>query len=540
MAITLNDLLSTAYLRLGLVVRGAPGALDEPISWVHPTELDDPTPYLQGGEIILVSGVAMEKDAPSPSQRGYSQRLADRQVCGLGFGVDVIRSQPPEWLVRQCEASGLPLFVVPLDTPFAAVSKVISRGILDDQGRGFAARYNEQQQLLRAIQTLNPVSSIIDCLSQVIGGWASLLNPAGTVVESSHPFIPVDLGMLGEAITFSAVGQARFMNVKGYDVAVFHVTAPAGETLGFLVAGCRGATGALDHSLVASASLLLSLAVTPVADADRSLGRLRSSMIRACLEGDAQSVRPYAGDLWNDVPAEPLAVLRVVGERDALESAERLVEPFHRSLAKNLHPVLFGVVEGDLWIIVSQSTAGVWLGQFDRDSRLSIGCSSGCIWKDLPRARHEAYQACSEAMVSDEHLVIYGKERGVGALESIVDPARIRAFADLRLAPISTLRFNSSTGPHTSSVGGSASGAIIQATDLLSCWLEHRGNSEATGAAFGLHRHTVGKYLSRISAALSADLDDPAVRAELWYACRFTRFGSHPHAGGAMGVEDGS
>ena len=531
MAITLNDLLSTAYLRLDVVVRGAPGTMDEPISWVHPTELDDPTPYLQGGEIILVSGVAMADDSPTPAQRGYSQRLVDRQVRGVGFGVDVIHPKPPSWLVDQCEASGLPLFSVPLDTPFAAVSKAISRGVLNDQGRGFAARYNEQRQLLRSIQTLNPVSSIVDRLAQVIGGWASLLNPAGTVVESSHPFIPLNLGMLGEAITFSAVGQAKFMNVRGYDVAVFHVTSPAGRTLGFLVAGCHGTVGTLDHSLVASASLLLSLAVTPVADADRSLGRLRSSMIRACLEGDAQSVRPYARDLWSDMPVEPLVVLRVCGDRDALESAERLVEPFHRSLAKDLHPVLFGMVEGDLWIIVSRSTAQLWTDQLGRDSRLSVGCSSGCIWRDLPRARHEAYQACAEAMTSDECVVVYGRERGVGGLESIVDPARMRAFADLRLAPISALRFNASIGPHPSGADRSDGAVEVGAVDLLASWLGNQGNLGATAAAFGLHRHTVSKYLSRVAAALSVDLGDPGVRAELWYACRFTRFVSRAARG---------
>ena len=38
---------------LGLAVLAAADALDREISWVHTSELIDPTPYLAGGELLL-------------------------------------------------------------------------------------------------------------------------------------------------------------------------------------------------------------------------------------------------------------------------------------------------------------------------------------------------------------------------------------------------------------------------------------------------------------------------------------------------------
>ena len=47
MPLTLASLLRQPSL--GLDVLAAPGALDREVSWVHTSELVDPTPYLEGG-----------------------------------------------------------------------------------------------------------------------------------------------------------------------------------------------------------------------------------------------------------------------------------------------------------------------------------------------------------------------------------------------------------------------------------------------------------------------------------------------------------
>jgi PucR family transcriptional regulator, purine catabolism regulatory protein len=67
MPVTLTALVSQPAL--GLAVLATFHALEREISWVHTSELVDPTPYLTGGELVLSvglwlgSGPAAEREA---------------------------------------------------------------------------------------------------------------------------------------------------------------------------------------------------------------------------------------------------------------------------------------------------------------------------------------------------------------------------------------------------------------------------------------------------------------------------------------------
>lgn len=540
MAITVNILLEQRSLNLSLAVEGDKETLDMPISWVHFSESPDPTPYLEGGEVLLTTGLVMPKDQPDEIHRSFASRLIDAGVRGIGFGIGVQHDSIPQWLVYQCEATGLALFSVPLKTPFIAISETIARGISDDTHQNFARMYSNQQRLMRSVKSLDPVSTIVSRLAELIGGWVALLNPVGSIISSSHHVLPVEVGALGDALAFSVLGEAKFTVAKGYDIAIFHVASPTKQTLGYLVAGRKGEKGTIDHPLVAEAASLLSLAVNGTADSNRSLNHLRSTMTRLCLEGESQSVRRFADDVWSGLPVQPLVALRIIGQQDALEDAGRLFEPFRRTVAKNDNRVVFGIVDGDMWAIVSQSNAAMWTQQLTRTGRLTVGQSSGATWIDMPRARHEAYQAGAEALTSGKALVQYGDGEGGATLEGVVEPSLMRAFADLKLAPIANLIFDLSTGPHTkagkprqagtvktseSQIAKVDSGTQVRAIDVLWAWLQSRGRAEEAARMAGMHRHTLTKYLGVIGKELGVDLNDPGTTAELWYACRFSRFG---------------
>src|SRR3712207_4772152 len=79
--VTVSQLLGNPTLGLTRHARAA--AVDRPISWVHVSELADPTPFLEGGELLLTTGLALE---PGPALADYVRRLADAGVVGLGLG----------------------------------------------------------------------------------------------------------------------------------------------------------------------------------------------------------------------------------------------------------------------------------------------------------------------------------------------------------------------------------------------------------------------------------------------------------------------
>ncbi|MGW7268173.1 PucR family transcriptional regulator ligand-binding domain-containing protein [Streptomyces sp. NPDC054842] len=57
-------------------------------------------------------------------------------------------------------------------------------------------------------------------------------------------------------------------------------------------------------------------------------------------------------------------------------------------------------------------------------------------------------------------------------------------------------------------------------TETLRTWLSLHGSWDRTAVALSVHRNTVRQRITRCAALLAADLDDPDVRMELWFALR--------------------
>src|SRR3954466_12883564 len=95
-------------MQLELLVGGE--AAETPIRWVHPTELEDPTPWLSGGELILTTGMQLGSEE---GQRAFAERRASRHVAGVGFGTGFDHAEVPSALVAAAKKRGLPLFEVP-------------------------------------------------------------------------------------------------------------------------------------------------------------------------------------------------------------------------------------------------------------------------------------------------------------------------------------------------------------------------------------------------------------------------------------------
>ncbi|MGH2556070.1 MAG: PucR family transcriptional regulator ligand-binding domain-containing protein, partial [Actinomycetota bacterium] len=82
MPLTIGDLLRAAAVDIRPVA-GTDG-LSNTIRWVHVSELEDPTPWLKGGELLLTTGMGVGKTPAR--QRAYLDRLRKADLAGLGFG----------------------------------------------------------------------------------------------------------------------------------------------------------------------------------------------------------------------------------------------------------------------------------------------------------------------------------------------------------------------------------------------------------------------------------------------------------------------
>jgi purine catabolism regulator len=120
---------------LGLTLVSGLQSAQAHVRWVHSTELIDPTPWLKGGELLLTMGIQL--DGPK-AQRELVERLADHEIAGLGFGTGFTHRKLPAALVTAARKRKFPLFEVPYELPFIAITE-----------RAFAQLVNERYEMLQ-------------------------------------------------------------------------------------------------------------------------------------------------------------------------------------------------------------------------------------------------------------------------------------------------------------------------------------------------------------------------------------------------------
>ena len=115
---------------LGLSLLSGEDSAQTHVRWVHSTELADPTPWLKGGELLLTTG--MQLDRPKV-QRELVERLADHRIAGLGFGTGFAHRRVPTALVTAARKRDFPLFEVPYELPFIAITERAFGQLVDER-----------------------------------------------------------------------------------------------------------------------------------------------------------------------------------------------------------------------------------------------------------------------------------------------------------------------------------------------------------------------------------------------------------------------
>ena len=150
--------------------------LDMPVRWVHISELPDPTPWLSGGELLLTTGLAL--DSPK-RQREYIATLADHGLAGLGFGTGFTHDKVPKALVEAARERDFPLFEVPYELPFIALTEKAFTRLVNEQYALLQRSIAAQERLQRIVLSERGLDAIVGALATLIGGPALVFDGRG-------------------------------------------------------------------------------------------------------------------------------------------------------------------------------------------------------------------------------------------------------------------------------------------------------------------------------------------------------------------------
>ncbi|MFF3439111.1 PucR family transcriptional regulator [Streptosporangium sp. NPDC002721] len=477
--------LSTVVRRLplGLVVLAGREALDRPVRWVAVSELEDPTPFLEGGELVLTTGMRLDARNAGP----YVERLVARGVAGLGFGVGLGHETIPGELVEAAARAGLPLVEVPRDTAFVAIGKTVSELIAAEQYDELSSAFAAQGRLTRAALRPEGPRAVIDRLARELGGWAILLDEAGAVrhlAGSGAAAAGADLGPELERlrrITSQGAPASVALSSPGEHVIVRPLGAR--RVRGFLAVGIGRSFTPVGHTVVNAAASLLTLAVEHGGEHLAAERRVRSAVLRLLLAGQVDAGRETLERLGERLGDGPLVAVACAGEREAVLEAARGE---------------FAAADGDrVVLLVPASRAGAVAAALGEHGPVGVGDPVGL--DGLRVGLDQADQALAAAGRGAGRVVRFADLAGRGLL-SLLDPDVAEAFSSALLAPLRE------------------HGSRADLLGSLRAYLDCNGHWDAAAQRLGVHRHTLRYRMRRVAELVGRDLEDPAVRAELWVA----------------------
>ncbi|MER5390301.1 PucR family transcriptional regulator [Saccharopolyspora sp. NPDC002686] len=477
MPFTLRDLVADTGLGLG--VRAGERALDRPIAWVHTSELADPAPFLEGGELLLTTGLTLRAEDCG----GLVDRLTSVGAAGLGFGVGLSHRAVPAELVAAAESAGLPLLEVPRPTPFIAISKAVSHAVAAEEYAILRRTSRAQHELAQAAGTTNGVNALVRKLARLLDAWVLLLDSGGRLLHSA----PVGAGArLGELVSeVDKMRAKRGLAAAGFSLGDQEVSMQAlgGRARGFLVVGRDGPFATTDHHVINSAASLLTLALEQVEALGAARRRLRSGFLELMLRGEP--VQDVLGDLHAELPPEPFRVVVLRGARDQDELLAGLV-------ADQPSAPVYLAEHGDEVVGLVAEDALDWLTD---QSGLAVGVSEPSTAVGLAEGLRQAEQAARAARRGDA-VVRFADLAGRGVLDLVPD-CDAQAFAEAVLAPLRD------------------QDVLVKS---LQAWLAHHGQWDPAANRLGVHRHTLRNRMHKVEELLGRSLDQPGVRAELWLA----------------------
>jgi len=366
-----------ARVDLGLTVLCGADALDRPIRWAHVSELEDPTPYLVGEELLLTAGVRFPSDVPA-----YVAGLVSSGVSAIGFGVEPEYPTVPSSLVEACAAQEMPLLEVPPSTPFLAVSQALGALLAEIAVREQRMLADSQRALTRAATRVRPVESVLTTLAVVLNCRADLVDPATA---------PSELASLVARLA-SGTGPRSASAQVGDE----HVTLDPVESAVLVVRRATPLSPA-ERAVVAVALALLGLLRRDVEGERGRIARLAASaVLRARVSGLAGVLGP--------------GPYRVVAGQSRAD---------HDVLAQRYGPLVSKVEDGFLALV----PAGFAVSE-------PVGVSSPVAESEVPGAVAEASALLARALATGEPAF------PASGLSSLVDPGAARAFARRELAAL--------------------------------------------------------------------------------------------------------
>jgi PucR family transcriptional regulator, purine catabolism regulatory protein len=536
-------MLTVRELLRGLDVRLLSGeeATDVPVRWVHISELPDPTPWLSGGEVLLTTGMALQTPQ---QQRDFLATLADHQLAGLGFGTGFSHHEVPAALLEAAAEREFPVFEVPYEVPFIAVTEAAFTQLVNEQ-------YAVLRRALAAHERLERVVLSERGLDALAGTLATLIGAAVLVFDSrGEPMVQRAFRRTLDADEVAAL-QSELYERRGAARAFLPSHGGLADRSLALPVAADGAQGNGKSERVPEAWLVAIKDGGPLSDFDRltlhqAVTIVALELLRGRVAGDTE--RRLAGDVLAALVGgeltggdlarrlEPFglaeSVAAIVVPREGGPHSRRgapasIEDALTTALREEASPALVASTGSVTCALVGGMEEDQLFSLADRVARrlavmvgpgLHLGVGRPVPGADARRTFHEARCAVEAVTlgVSDPtpngapvkngapRVATYRDLGSFQLLLSLQDDEALRLFCDSILGPIEASE-------------GHYGGELMRS---LEAFIEENGQWERAARRLYCHRHTLRYRIRRVEELTGRNLGSARDRIEFWLALR--------------------
>jgi PucR family transcriptional regulator, purine catabolism regulatory protein len=458
---------------LGLEVVGGSDGLDNPVSWLHVSELEDPTEFLEGGEFLLTTGLGVGELAST--QRAYVRRLAEHRLAGLGFGLGFGFAKAPSTLLAEADRLGFPIVSVPYEVPFIAITKTAVSYLANEQLEQLERALAVHERLADAVLEGRGVEALLAIVCNHLDCSLALVDEGGRVVGERH-------------------GQRRV----AFDSAVEFPVVGHEEKAILRAARSNGEFGDYDRLVLHHGQTALAF----------ELSRRRAV--------SAAELR-LAGDLLDDLEEERLddreAARRMAafGLEPDREYAALLALPRDGTSSERLREEVAGDLDGEQVRYLSTSHPDRAAFLVEAASEDEILALARRVVEASPHARVGVGRPARGAALGRSLL------EARAALDA--SAAEVASYQDLGSLELLLSLPDASLEAFVDRVLGRAS-QNTWLVESLTALLDSGCRWSEAAERLGVHRHTLRYRMDRLREQTGRHPDDPSQRMELWLAVK--------------------
>ena len=497
-AIRLSVLLGDPTLDLRLLA----GEADVEIGWAHSSDLLDPTPFLDGDNLLLTTGTQFDTDTAATEYADYVSRLVKVGVAALGFGTEVVRSTP-EPLIVACEDLGLPLVEVPYRTPFIALSRRVADAQAElDHARDLWA-LETQRALALAALSAERIAAVLEELSRRLHADVILLDAHGEVLSEHGRRRLADAELEAVRTEARRLLHRRLRSGSALDLPDRRTGSPAAsrtvtmqtlgrrnELRGVLAVALSERPDTAATAVITNAVALAEFAVEDAARREESTLALNAQLFHLTLVGHVDAARDVLVAADRQLPEAPLRLLLTPLRADP--DAGELEHALTVRMARAQHSVLATRWQGRFAAVVNEAVAETAAAVIAA-RQTPVVMSRPVGWPDLVAALHETREALDGAPATAGVI-----ELETSAILGLLSREEIETLAEERLAPLLS----------------APDGADLRR--ILETWLRHNAAWDPAARELGMHRHTLKAQVKRAGGLVRLDLDTFEAKVELW------------------------